>query len=122
MGVDLVTLGAGFGVGGRPLSVILVNDNGTPIDLSEDFGAFLVGSEDIPDAGVPGDTPAGWADDDFLIPSAATALPAGWSTFDAAGHLLPGTTWGFQGWYRGPPGPCWQGLDLSNGLLVTFAP
>ena len=42
--------------------------------------------------------------------------------FGPGGWILPGSTWGFQVWYRDPAGPCMSGNDLSNSLSVTFVP
>jgi hypothetical protein len=93
VGTDLIVLSASLSVGVRPLSVILVNDNGTPFNLNDDFGAYFIGSLNIPDAGVPGLTPAGWTGFDFVIPSAALTLPAGWQTFDANGIGASDAIW-----------------------------
>ena len=76
VGIDLITLDASSGVGGRPLSVILIDDNGTPQDFDDDSGAFFIGSVNIPDPGVPALTPAGWTSFDFDIPSGSPTLPA----------------------------------------------
>ena len=43
------------------------------------------------------------------------------ANFPSAGHIMPGQTWYFQGWYRDPNGPCGFGsFNLSNALEVTF--
>jgi hypothetical protein len=93
VGIDLITLDASSGVGGRPLSVILVNDSGTPGDFDDDLGAFFIGDTNIPDPGVPGLTPAGWTSFDFDIPGAATTLPSGWQTFDENGLGANDAVW-----------------------------
>jgi hypothetical protein len=38
------------------------------------------------------------------------------------GHILPGTTFHFQGWYRDPAGPCGTGKNMSNAVRVIFGP
>ena len=43
-------------------------------------------------------------------------------SFPMNGHIDPGETWYFQGWYRDPMGPCGTAFNLSNGLAVTFEP
>ena len=43
-------------------------------------------------------------------------------SFAMNGHIDPGETWYFQGWYRDPMGPCGTAFNLSNGLAVTFEP
>ena len=43
-------------------------------------------------------------------------------SFSMNGHIDPGETWYFQGWYRDPMGPCGTAFNLSNGLAVTFEP
>jgi len=42
--------------------------------------------------------------------------------FPQSGHLLAGSTWNFQCWYRDPAGPCGQGTNLSNAVEVTMTP
>ena len=39
------------------------------------------------------------------------------------GHIMAGTTYAFQAWYRDPNGgPCGQTANASNALAVTFTP
>lgn len=42
--------------------------------------------------------------------------------FPVINHLLAGTTWNFQMWFRDPPGPCGNGFNLSNMTTVPFVP
>jgi len=84
VGIDLITLDADFSVGGRPLTVMLVNDNGTPSSGIDDYGAYFIGSVNVPDAGVPAFA-AGWTSFDFPIESQANTLPAGWVLYRADG-------------------------------------
>jgi hypothetical protein len=42
--------------------------------------------------------------------------------FGPSGHLAPGSTWGFQTWYRDPTGPCGLLTNSSSGVKVTFTP
>jgi hypothetical protein len=106
VGVDLVTLDADFGVSGRPLTAILWNDNGTPANQNDDWGAYFIGDKDLPNPGVPidGRTPAGWTSYDFEVDAASDAAPPGWTLF--GGH-----TWSelvtdvdALGFYYGIPG------------------
>lgn len=72
IGIDLQTLDVDFSAGGRPLTIILVTDNGTPGDTSDDWGAYFVGNHNIP---LPGE---GWKSFTFSIPSQSETLPTGW--------------------------------------------
>lgn len=73
VGIDLNTFDVDFSAGGRPLTVMLFNDGGTPGDFNDDFAAYFMGPENIP---LPGE---GWKSFDFDIPSQETSLPAGWA-------------------------------------------
>ncbi|MCP3914505.1 MAG: hypothetical protein GY711_02985 [bacterium] len=42
--------------------------------------------------------------------------------FPPLGHLVPGSTWSFQAWFRDPAGPCGSGWNASNALFVSFVP
>ena len=44
------------------------------------------------------------------------------ATFPASGWIQPGETVFFQRWYRDPKGPCGSGVNLTNGLGLTFTP
>lgn len=70
IGVDLVTF-AQATTGGRPLTLMLIHDNQTPGDTSDDSAAYFLGPN-IPHFG------QGWLAYDFPVPSQETSLPAGW--------------------------------------------
>jgi hypothetical protein len=93
VGIDLITLDASFGVGGRLLTVMLINDAGTPVNFDDDVGAYFVGDLNIPDPGVPALTPAGWTEFDFAIPAQSETLPQGWSTFGPGGVGASDAVW-----------------------------
>ena len=44
------------------------------------------------------------------------------SHFGPAGQIAPGTSFGFQGWFRDPFGPCSTGMNLTNAARVNFTP
>ncbi|GJQ29380.1 MAG: hypothetical protein HBSAPP03_12640 [Phycisphaerae bacterium] len=73
LGVDLVLFHVDFSAGGRPLSLILLSDNGTPGNPNDDWGAYTMHAQNIPLVG------EGWRRYDFTVPSQVTALPAGWA-------------------------------------------
>ena len=85
IGIDLITLHTPGEVGNRPLSIILFNDNNTPFNFNDDWGAFLVTDETIPEGGVIGFAPAGWNSYDIDIPVQSPTLPKDWQTFDENG-------------------------------------
>lgn len=71
IGVDIAIFGAA-NTGGRPLSVMLSNDSGTPYDYTDDIWVFWKGYKLIP-------MPNGvFKEFDFVIPSQSTTLPDGW--------------------------------------------
>ena len=71
--LDLITNSATFGAGGRPLTLMLIHDNGTPGNPLDDTAAYsLDEAVNIP---LPGE---GWKSYTFDIPSKETTLPAGW--------------------------------------------
>ncbi len=71
VGVDIAIFGAAA-TGGRPLSLILRNDNGTPDDFSDDIQVFWTGTKPIPQ-------PNGvFKEFDINIPSQSMTLPKGW--------------------------------------------
>ncbi len=86
VGVDLITVNVDFSADGRPLTVILINDGGNPDDFSNNWGAYFIGSENVPLQG------EGWKSFDFDIPSKATDLPTGWQ-YIAFGPNAPKPDW-----------------------------
>ena len=70
--LDVLTNSAPGGTGnGLNMSVLLINDMGTPGDQSDDNKVYTVGSN-IPLVG------AGWGNVSFAIPSGDATTPAGW--------------------------------------------
>lgn len=88
IGVDLQTLHVDFSADGRPLTIILVNDNGTPEDEIDSWGAYFIGPDNVPLEN------EGWKSYDFDIPSQETELPDGWQYWDPFGSMPEGATWG----------------------------
>lgn len=43
-------------------------------------------------------------------------------SFSSAGQITAGQTWGFQGWFRDPNGPCGTTFGVSSAVRVTFLP
>ena len=77
VGVDLILFNNAT-AGGRPLTLMLTNVNGTPGDISDDTTVYLVGPSNIP---LPGE---GGKSYDFEVPSESETLPAGWKvTFES---------------------------------------
>ena len=44
------------------------------------------------------------------------------ANFVPAGHIMAGSTWNFQGWYRDPMGPCGSAFNLTNASGISFIP
>ena len=44
------------------------------------------------------------------------------ANFVPAGHIMAGSTWNFQGWYRDPMGPCGFAFNLTNASGISFTP
>lgn len=99
IGVDLLTEAVDFSAAERPLSLILVSDNGTPGNFDDDWGAYTIGATDVP---IPGE---GWRTFLFDIPVRATAPPANWTII--------------QFGFKSPPSPDWNAL-LQNVSQVRF--
>ena len=88
VGVDLAIFGPEYvTTEGRPLSLVLRNDNGTPDDLSDDIRVFYVGTKGIPQ-------PNGrFKSFIFEIPSQSATMPKGWNVFYGSGSGDPDTDW-----------------------------
>ena len=108
IGVDLVTLDKQFAVeGNRWLTLVLLDNNGTPGNPNDDSGAYFVSDKLVPSAGVIGLQPAGWTPFDFEVDSQADALPPGWHpiTFGPTPPAWPQLMAGVdsvQFWYGAP--------------------
>lgn len=100
VGVDLQTFRVDFGAGGRPLSVLLVTDNGTPSDPSDDYAAYLIGVENVPLVG------EGWKRFEFAVPSRSVSTPTGW------GYVQFGP--------NAPANPKWQDVVRNVTQLRFF--
>jgi hypothetical protein len=87
VGIDLITFAVDFSAGGRPLSVLLVSDNDTPSDFSDDWAAFHIGPDNIPLVG------QGWLSYDFVIPSQAPSIPPGWDFLQYGPNSPPSPDW-----------------------------
>jgi hypothetical protein len=86
IGIDLITIAVDFSAAGRPLTLMLISDAGTPADPNDDWAAYLIGPQDVP---VPGE---GWKSFSFPVPSQSPTLPAGWQTI-ALGPSSPPPDW-----------------------------
>lgn len=87
LGIDLKTFSVSGNVGSRKLSLVLTNDNGTPFDFGDDWGAYVLGRKTIPL--VVGVSSFGWESYDFLVPAAARHTPREWTWFGSRA----GRTW-----------------------------
>jgi hypothetical protein len=86
LGLDLITFAAQT-TAGRPLSLMLIHDNGTPANFSDDTAAYTMGPN-IPAVG------AGWVAYDFSVPSSETELPGGWLLLNLGDSGAPANhTW-----------------------------
>jgi len=84
LGVDLKSFAISGGTPSEKLAILLVNDNGTPFDFTDDWGAYKVGDKPVPPVvAAPGN--AGWFSYDFIVPSWSRSLPEGWERFGAPG-------------------------------------
>ena len=80
LGVDLAIFRVDFSSSGRPLTLMLTNDAGTPADPLDDVIVHLLGSRNVPQ-------PDGsWHKYTFQVPSASPTLPAHWQVFQGSGN------------------------------------
>ena len=88
IGVDIAVFGPEYvTTEGRPLSLILRNDNDTPDDLSDDIQIYYIGTKMIPQ-------PTGQFKSFFFeIPSVSTTMPKGWNVFYGTGSGDKDTDW-----------------------------
>jgi hypothetical protein len=98
IGIDLITIDVDFSAAGRPLTLMLVSEAGTPGNPNDDWAAYFMGAQNIP---VPGE---GWLSYSFDVPSQSPTLPPGWQTIDLGPN---------------PPPPDWNAL-ITNVDQVRF--
>ena len=83
VGIDMAIPYVSGTVTGRTVTLILLNDNGTPGDLEDDWGAFTVTDLPIPPTGIAGIVEPSdilqWRSYDIPVPSQSNSLPQGWS-------------------------------------------
>lgn len=87
VGVDIELFGVTFTAQGRPVSLDLYSDMGTPDDTSDDCDVVYVGGRNVPPVGT------GWKSFDFTVKSDSTKLPPGWQTWGVCGNLPPDDAW-----------------------------
>ena len=87
IGIDLITFSVDFSAEGRPLTLMLISDQGTPADPDDDWAAYLMGPTNVP---LPGE---GWISYSFDVPSQETSLPAGWATLGFGPSSPPEPDW-----------------------------
>ncbi len=99
IGIDLATIWAEETMGARPITVILLNDNGTPDDLEDDWGAYYVSAQIAPQPGAVVAMAAeasyaafNWSSYEFDIPAREHRLPPGWAWI-ARNYARPNGGW-----------------------------
>ncbi len=80
VGVDIAIFGPEYvTTGGRPLSILLRHDSGTPHDYSDDITVFWAGNKGIP-------MPTGaFKEFEIPVPSQSATLPMGWGVLSGYG-------------------------------------
>jgi hypothetical protein len=87
LGVDVNLFGVGISADGRPVSLSLTSDMGTPDDTSDDCEAVFVGAKNVPKPGT------GWKSFDFKVPSQSATLPQNWVLVGTCAGLPQDDAW-----------------------------
>ena len=134
VGIDMAIASVIGNVTGRKVTLILLNDNGTPENLRDDWGAFSVTDLPIPPTGVAGITSENdilqWASYDIKVPSQSQTLPAGWSWI-ARNEVRRNGSWGrlmrdvdYVGFILGDPAQLYPlftwDVALDNPRITTI--
>lgn len=100
LGIDLRCIDYEYDITSRYLTLILMNDNGTPEDVEDDWGAYIIGDTKLPSKYVAWLSSTiinqpGWVPYDFEINSQTTELPEGWTFFRVyqMGGEMPAGSW-----------------------------
>jgi hypothetical protein len=79
LGVDLAIFRVDFSADGRPLTLLLRHDPGTPDDPFDDTVVYQIGPRNVP-------PPNGqWRSYRFRVPSQSATLPRGWAVLQGSG-------------------------------------
>ncbi len=87
LGIDISLFSVDITAEGRPVSLYLYSDMGTPDDSLDDCEAVSVGSKNVPRPGT------GWKTYDFKVPSQSMTLPQGWVAYGTCAGLTPDEAW-----------------------------
>lgn len=80
LGVDLAIFHVDFSSAGRPLTLLLRHDPGTPGDTSDDTVVYRIGARNVP-------APDGeWRTFRFRVPAQSTTLPGNWAVLQGSGN------------------------------------
>jgi hypothetical protein len=100
LGIDLRCIDYEYDITTRYLTLMLMNDNGTPLDPEDDWGAYIVGPTKLPSKYVAWlsstiTNEPGWVSYDFEIQSQTGSLPEGWVFFrnESGAATTPGGSW-----------------------------
>ena len=93
VGIDMAIPFVSSDVSTRTVTLILLNDNGTPEDLADDWGAFKVTDMPVPPTGIAGITEILLGRSyDIPVPSHANTLPEGW-TWTSRNYVRRSGSW-----------------------------
>ncbi len=88
LGLDVNVFSASIGVDhGRPVSLVLGSDMGTPDDPTDDCEVYFVGPKPLPQPGT------GWRSYDFKVPSDHVTVPPGWTVRGPCAGLAGDAAW-----------------------------
>jgi len=118
--IDLITFYVDFTAEGRPLTLMLISDQGTLANPDDDWAAYKIGPTNVP---LPGQ---GWLSYSFDVPSQERSLPEGWATLPFGPSSPPTPDWNllifygdpsmvfiFQGWNLGLDNP-----TVETGVFI----
>lgn len=101
LGIDLRSINYEYDITNRYLALMIMNDNGTPSDVIDDWGAYVIGDVKLPSKYLPmlassvtANEP-GWISYDFDIQSQTNGLPEGWTfmRWTLGDGEMPGGSW-----------------------------
>ncbi|UCG61722.1 MAG: hypothetical protein JSV52_00075 [Candidatus Zixiibacteriota bacterium] len=102
VGIDLRCIDYEWDITTRYLTLMLMNDNGTPFETEDDWGAYVFSDVHLPSKYVAWltstsetDNEPGWVSYDFEIASQGSELPEGWSFIRLfqVGAEMPSGSW-----------------------------